>query len=231
VLAAVPVLLAALAFGWYRSTDLEVTDLLAKETQVPSKETDLEGFFQVYGPGPQFSAFLIEQLGPGPRLYYGQTLVSSLLYPVPSLGRPFRETSGVVIYNQMFYGDPDNLDQVIPYEAEFYMNFHIPGVIVGFALLGGLVSWFQGRFLRAGNPVETYCWFLLALWVVFPGSLPVTSQIYVYFFWPIYGYFLLKALNRPGSLVPTAGRLMGDRSLVFVRGGFDHENLPGGRHF
>jgi hypothetical protein len=204
-LAATPVLLAALTFGWYRSTDLEIQDLLSANASVPSPEMNVVGFLQVYGPGPQFLAYLIDQSGDGFRPYYGRTLVSSLLYPVPVLGKPFRETSGVSIYNRLIYGEPDNLDQVIPYDAELYLNFHTPGVVAGFALLGWLVSWFQGRFLRAGNPVETYCWFLLSLWVVFPGSVPVTSQMYVYFFWPIYGYFLLRKVGQRRRRAPAPG--------------------------
>jgi len=34
----------------------------------------------------------------------------------------------------------------------------------------------------------------MALWTVFPGSLAITSQIYVYSFWPIYSYFAAKHL-------------------------------------
>jgi hypothetical protein len=40
--------------------------------------------------------------------------------------------------------------------------------------------------------VESYSWMLLALFTIFPGSLPVASQLYVYSFWPIYVYMLVK---------------------------------------
>jgi hypothetical protein len=195
-LAAVPVLLAAITFGWYRSTDLDLADLVGPDTRASSGDQEVVDFLQVYAQGPQFSAYLIEKVGPQPPLYYGQTLISSLLYPLPILGKPFRETSGVVVYNRLIYGDSGILDQIIPYEAELYINWHIPGVISGFAFLGWLLSWFQRRFLRAETPVESYCWLVLALWTVFPGSLPVVSQQYIYFFWPIYIYLLVSAWRR-----------------------------------
>ena len=33
---------------------------------------------------------------------------------------------------------------------------------------------------------------MMALWTVFPGSLSVMSQIYLYSFWPIYVYFAAR---------------------------------------
>jgi hypothetical protein len=60
-------------------------------------------------------------------------------------------------------------------------------------LLGGFLVWLQGKFIAAPNPVESYAWIMLALWTVFPGSLSVTSQIYLYSFWPIYSYFMIKS--------------------------------------
>jgi hypothetical protein len=187
-LIAIPLLFVTLTFGWYRSTQLDISELVAADAGVTSGEKVVD-FLQNYPPGPQFSAFLIEQTG---SLYWGQTLVSSLMYPVPVLGKPFRDTSGVYIYNQLIYGDPDVRDQIIPYEAELYINFHVPGVVLGFALLGWLVHWFQGRFVRADSPIESHCWILLALGVLFPGSVPVASQQYVYSFWPIYLFLLVK---------------------------------------
>jgi hypothetical protein len=53
----------------------------------------------------------------------------------------------------------------------------------------------QGKFIAAPNPVESYAWIMLALWTVFPGSLSVTSQIYLYSFWPIYSYFMIKSVS------------------------------------
>ena len=65
-------------------------------------------------------------------------------------------------------------------------------MVLGYVLLGCYLAWLQGKFLAAPNPLESYAWLMMALWTVFPGSLSVTSQIYVYSFWPIYVYFMVK---------------------------------------
>ena len=49
--------------------------------------------------------------------------------------------------------------------------------------------------MAAPTPVEGYAWLMMALWTVFPGSLSVASQIYLYSFWPIYGYFMITRLR------------------------------------
>ena len=59
---------------------------------------------------------------------------------------------------------------------------------------GCSLAWLQGKFVAAPNPVESYAWLMMALWTVFPGSLSVASQIYVYSFWPIYVYFAVRRL-------------------------------------
>jgi hypothetical protein len=61
-------------------------------------------------------------------------------------------------------------------------------------LLGWFLAWLHGKFVAVPSPVESYAWLMMALWTVFPGSLSVTSQIYVYSFWPIYVYFVVKSL-------------------------------------
>jgi hypothetical protein len=193
-------LAGVLAFGWYRATSLEVTDVAAADLGEAWASDHVAEFFQVYASGPQMAGYLVEGLGDGP-LFYGRTLLCSVLHPVPVLGKAYREDSGVAVFNRLIYQDPDIVDQVIPYDAELYMNFHAVGVLVGFMLLGGVVRWIQNRFLGAGQAVESYAWLLLGLWAVFPGSLPVLSQMCIYFFWPIYVYFAVRALaglRRPG---------------------------------
>jgi hypothetical protein len=193
ILAGVLALSVAYSFGWYRSTDLDLTEVSVSAT---SDTWDVEGvlsFVQIYGSAPQMSAYLIESLEG--KFYYGKTLLSSLVYPVPVLGKPYRDSSGPVIFNELIYGDADTaLDQVIPQDGELYMNFHLVGVVLGNLLLGGFLAWLQGKFMAAPTPVESYAWVMLAIWTVFPGSLSVASQIYVYSFWPIYTYFTVKHL-------------------------------------
>jgi hypothetical protein len=198
------VLFAALAFGWYRSTNLEISELATADLSGTWSDDQVAEFFQIYASGPQMTAYLIDEHGDSP-LYLGRTLVCSLLYPVPVLGKAFREGSGVCILNMLIYQDPDVVDQVIPYDAELYINFHAAGVVLGYGVLGWLVRGFQARFLQARHAVESYAWLLLALWLIFPGSLPVASQMYVYFFWPVYCYFGLHLVARLWSRLRGAG--------------------------
>lgn len=209
ILAAVLALSASFVFGWYRSTDLEVDEVSTAALADAWKSDDVVAFLQIYASGPQMAAYLIESLEG--TYYYGRTLIPSLIYPVPVLGKPFRERSGPVLFNELIYGSSDTLDQIIPLDGELYINFHLAGVALGGALLGWFVAWLQGRFVSAPNPVESYAWLLIALWTMFPGSLSVASQIYVYSFWPIYAYFAFKKLGtwrrlvvapRPGAALP-----------------------------
>ena len=100
-----------------------------------------------------------------------------------------------MIFNELIYGYSDTVDQIIPLPGELYMNFHLAGVVLGSVLLGGLLAWLQGKFVAAPTPVESYAWLMMALWTVFPGSLSVMSQIYLYSFWPIYVYFAARRLG------------------------------------
>jgi hypothetical protein len=183
----------AFTFGSYRSTDLNVTELSRSALADTWSAQDAVDFVQIYASGPQMSAYLIDSLDG--KFYYGETLLPSLVYPIPVLGKPYRDTSGPTIFNELIYGDTDtSLDQIIPLAGELYMNFHLAGVVLGYVLLGCVLAWMQRKFAAAPNPVESYAWLLVALWTVFPGSLSVTSQMYVYSFWPIYSYFVAKRL-------------------------------------
>jgi hypothetical protein len=188
------VLFLALAFGTYRSTDMDFQELTAEDLKDTWSADQLADFVQIYASGPQMNAYLIEERGEA-RPYWGRTLVCSVLYPIPSIGKSFREGSGVSILNMLIYQDPDVVDQILAYDGELYINFHVPGVVAGYAVLGWVVWCFQARFRRATQAVESYAWMLLAVWVVFPGSLPVVAQMCIYFFWPIYVYFGLKRMK------------------------------------
>ena len=190
VLAGVLVLSMAFVFGWYRSTDLDITELSASAVADTWNTEGVIEFVQIYASAPHMAAYLIEALEG--KFYYGKTLLPSLIYPLPVLGKPFRDISGPVIFNELIYGDTDSLDQIIPLDGELYINFHLAGVVLGSMLLGCFLAWLQGRFVAAPTPVESYAWLMMALWTVFPGSLSVTSQIYVYSFWPIYIYFAAR---------------------------------------
>ena len=193
VLAGVLALSIAFVFGWYRASDLDVTELSTSAVAETWNAEDMVAFVQIYASAPQMTAYLIEALEG--KFYYGATLLPSLVYPVPVLGKPYRDASGPALFNELIYGQTEPLDQVIPQNGELYVNLHLAGVIIGNVLLGGFLVWLQGKFIAAPNPVESYAWLMMALWTVFPGSASVTSQIYVYSFWPIYSYFMIKAVS------------------------------------
>jgi len=159
---------------------------------------DLNDQVQVYGSAPQFVGFLLEQTDYARGPYWGSTLLSSTLFPVPILGKPFRPGSGVVIYNELIYGPVGNLDQNLPIEGELFINFRVVGVIAGFFLLGYVASRLQRAFAQAPTAVEAYFSIYTSIWTFFMivGSLAATSQVFIYFCWPIYGYFILKFLYR-----------------------------------
>jgi hypothetical protein len=192
VLAGVLALSLAFVFGWYRASDLDITEVSASALADTWDPEGVVEFVQIYASGPQMAAYLIESLEG--KFYYGKTLLPSLVYPIPVLGKPYRDASGTGIFNELIYGDTESVDQVIPLDGELYINFHLAGVVLGNVLLGCVLAWLQGKFVGAPNPVESYAWLMMAFWTVFPGSLPVTSQIYVYSFWPIYVYFMVKSL-------------------------------------
>jgi hypothetical protein len=189
VVAIVPLLL----LGLYRRTGLtarelgigfEMVDLLFRTVSLLDE-------VQMYGQAPQFLAFLVEQADYGRVLYWGQTIVSSILFPIPVIGEPFRPTSGVYVYNMMIYGRGSYLDQVIPFVGELFLNLHVVGVLLGFGLIGAVTARLQRWFDRPLSALELcfaqYCaiWFLFLL----HGSIAVVSQILIYLMWPVYAYY------------------------------------------
>jgi hypothetical protein len=185
-------LVVAFVFGEYRSTSMQISELSLSEVTSFGDKQGVVDEIQIYGAGPQLTAFILEGVDSDSNTQQSGTIISSILYPIPVIGKPFRETSGVIRFNHLIYGDADNFDQNIPYDAEFYMNFQAVGVVLGYLLLGFLQSIAQYRFFFARQPIASYAWLTIGIWIVFPASLPVLSQICVYSFWPIYGYAFFR---------------------------------------
>jgi hypothetical protein len=190
--AGVAMLLLGLAFGAYREENLAGPDAPVRERRSTLEEAN--SFIQVYGEGPQFLGFLLEQTK-GEDLHLGRTLFSSVLYPLPVLGKPFRDSSGVHFYNRLVYGRSGIVDQIIPAAGELFLNFHLPGVAAFFGLLGLVVQRIERRFETASTAFTAAAFFHIGMWVSFAiaGSVAVVSQILIYMFWPLYGYFGLRA--------------------------------------
>ncbi len=110
------------------------------------------------------------------------TLLSSLLYAVPGVGRGFRETSGVVAYNSAIYGSTAHPDQVFPVAGELFFNAGLVGVALSHWLIGAGFCWLNGQFQRAvaaGSAIEIGCWFYLAL--LFNALILLSLSVFVQF--------------------------------------------------
>ena len=168
-----------------------------------TRKVNLSDELQIYGQAPQFLAFILEEAHHGRDLYLGTTLVSSLMYPVPVLGESFRATSGVNLYNEMIYGKGGYNDQIIPFQGELYLNFHVPGIAVGYWLLGLATAWLQRAYQNATTVLDVDVTLYVSYWIVFliQANPAILSQIFIYFLVPIYVYLasrcVLERLGRP----------------------------------
>ena len=194
------VLLLAPFYGAYRSSnftgheifkDSSVRSLLADKVQITE-------MFQVYGGAPQFLGFFLETGHWAARPEWGKVSLWSALAPFPILGKPFREDSGTGIYNRLIYGQLDVQDQIAPFQGEVFFDFHLAGVLVGFSVLGWVALKLQTAFANSSSFFETFVWQYFSVWTFFLifGSLSVVSQIFIYFCWPFYLYFIYRRLNR-----------------------------------
>lgn len=195
-------MLAGVAFGSYRNDNLYGPDAPGRQQQTRGEA--LSEFLQIYGEGPQCVGFLLEQTAQEPR-HLGKSAFASLMYPLPVVGKPFRDASGVVLYNRLIYGEPGVVDQVTPAAAELFLNFHLPGVAAFFALLGFAVQRTEQHFQAAPTAFRAVAAFMVGMWLSFPiaGALAVVSQIFIYSFWPLYAYYGLRAVL--GACLAPAG--------------------------
>lgn len=191
---------ASLVVGTYRSSGLAlqqaVNDPVAQAAL--QQGTDASTMLQVYGGAPQFLGFLLEANDFSEHHYLGTTLVSSAFFPIPIVGKAFRSSAGVTLYNLMVYGDSSIADQILPFQGELYLNFHVVGVIVGFALLGAAIAALQRRFVTERAAFVRYACLYASVWLSFlsVGSLAAVSQIFIYFGWPFYLYLAARWLVR-----------------------------------
>ena len=165
---------------------------------------------QAYSPGPQYAGLFYDKIGWGEHLYLGSTIAYSIMTPVPLLGKSFREDNGPALFNYALYGFRGNEDQIIPYSTELFANFHAPGVIAGFMLLGLFLSQTERWFHAAQSTFAAFSIQYVSLWaaLLVVWSISVYSQIMIYFFCPIYFYLAvfharawLRAFN-PRRLPP-----------------------------
>jgi hypothetical protein len=193
------VLLLVPFYGAYRSSKFTGQEILSDSSvrNVLFDKVELTEMFQVYGGAPQFLGFFLEMEKWGEDPQWGRVLGSSALAPLPILGKPFRETSGTAIYNRFIYGMRDVQDQIAPFQGETFLDFHLPGLLVGFGFLGWIAFKLQTAFLRSSSFFETFVWQYFSVWTFFLifGSLSVVSQIFIYFCWPFHLYFFSRHLR------------------------------------
>ena len=153
---------------------------------VAAENIDPVDYIQMYGSAPQYLGYLLEATRWGASPRWGGVMVSSVLSPVPVLGKAVPSGSGTAIYNRLIYGTSEIQDQVVPFQGELLMDFHLAGVLAGYVLLGWVIHRLQGQFEWSASSLDRYIWQYTAVWASFLifGSVSVVSQILLYFFWP-----------------------------------------------
>lgn len=197
IVGSILVLLLMPIFVLYREgipvTDLPLRGKLADSVRDEIRVSDVA---QMYGGSPQYLGFLLERSRWGSNPYWGEVTASSILSPLPILGKPFRRNSGFGIFNQMIYGTDAILDQNVPFQGEWFLDFNILGVLFGSAIFGWVLHRLQGAFERSRSSIEIYIWQYLSVWTCFLifgfGGIGVQSQVMVYYCWPIYGLWWLN---------------------------------------
>ena len=195
------------AYALYRMAKFTAADLIADQgaRESISRQIDLVHVAQLYGGAPQFLGFFLEATNWAQDLHFGEVTVSSVISPVPRLGKSFRAHSGTAIFNQAIYGTGGSQDQIVPFQGELFVDFHLLGVIAGYCLLGWIIARIQRKFEASRSLIDIYTSQYAAVWVcvaVF-GSISIVSQTFVYFFWPVYVYLFLANL-RPRRSLPTS---------------------------
>ena len=191
---AIPALLAVSAYrsNLMMGADATVEDALENSMRNVSQQ------LQIYSGGPQLTGNFYESIGWGDHLYLGSTLVNSLLSPIPVLGMRSRETNGPAVYNYALYGVRDIEDQIIPLDVELFANFHVPGVLFGFAALGMFVGRAEQWFAAARSAFGGFAVQYVSVWAAMltVWSLSVYVQICWAFFGPIYVYLASMQARR-----------------------------------
>ena len=182
-------LVAAFQFGQYREVYLGTQGgrVTLENALLAGKRSSFFDQVQIYGNGPQMWATVVNDANHGGGFQLGSTIPGSILLPAPVIGEPVRAASGPNRYNELIYGDTKVTDQILAYGAEMYWNFGEFGVLAGGILLGLSVRYLDTR-SRAGDPLVTYTYAYIGLWVALLviNSLSITSQAIIYFMPPAF---------------------------------------------
>ncbi len=198
IIVAAAALPGLMAISTYRSNLMAGAEGNSGSATVAETLRETSETIQAYSGGPQFAALFYDRLGWGNTLYGGSTLIASALGPVPIVGKGFRDNNGPAIFNRAIYGAAGFEDQIIPFDAELFANFHAPGVLLGFVLLGLVLSYAQRLFAAAQSTFAAFSIQYASLWAAMLAawSLSIFSQILIYFFVPIYFYLATLQLRK-----------------------------------
>lgn len=187
--AALPVLMS---ISVYRS-NLMIGRETTTNATLQSVVQDASDNIQAYSVGPQYTGIFYDYIGWGERLFGGSTLIASLLSPVPVLGKGFRTTDGPALFNYAIYGVQGIEDQILPFAAELFANFHALGVVAGFVALGMLLGKLDHWFQACGSTFSAFALQYAAMWAAMltTWSVSIFAQILIYFFGPIYVYLAI----------------------------------------
>ena len=68
--------------------------------------------------------------------------------------------------------------------------------------MGFATAQFERQFFSTQTVLDAYVIFTMSVWVLFliVGSLAASAQVYLYAFWPLYGWLSARGLWRAGSV-------------------------------
>jgi len=165
-----------------------------------SAGADLNQTLQVYGQGPQFLGYLLENTPPDVVPMGPQPLVASALSPLPVLGRDYRSASSTELYNLLVRGQFITGDQIVPFAGELFWSFFLYGVVAGYLILGLVVAWIDGISRSARGALATFTASYAGFWTAFLviGSISILSQVAIYFLPPlVLALFADHLLSKP----------------------------------
>jgi hypothetical protein len=185
-------------FGYLRSD---------RQNEEISFTSRLSEFVQVYANSPQFSGFALEKMD---QISDRSSIISSIMYPVPSLGAPFRSTSTNSAYNYVVYGIPEARDQYVVSVIEVFIHLGWFGILIYSVLIAGIFSILEKKF-RGSFSAPTYITFSIYLISIYSCALiilniSVFSQFFIY--------------NAPVPFL-----ILIFYSLQNIRMGVNHENI------
>lgn len=149
---------------------------------------------QIYAGGAQIIAPVFKYDG------FKFTLFNSFISSFPILGEPFREESGTIFYNYLFYGYSGVADQVFLTQAECYLNGGYFLVLVFFIIVGYYYSKLNDLFFNTLTSqflfVVTFYYLILLFNSTILLSFSVMGQFLFYNSFPALILLFLYRKNR-----------------------------------